>query len=217
MESWFVSQGWAVSRTRLFANERLPDPKDFDWLVIMGGPMGVYDDGRYPWLVKEKRFIEAALGRNIPVLGICLGAQLLADVLGARVSRNEYKEVGWFPVSLTDLGRQSRLISGFPDQFTAFHWHGDVFHTPEGADSLAISEACANQIFACDKILGLQFHLETLPTNAMDLCIHCKDELASAPFVQPAEAILSNATHYWAIHDLMRQLLGNMAALVISD
>lgn len=217
MESWFVSQGWVVSRTRLFANERLPDPNDFDWLVIMGGPMGVYDEGEYPWLVQEKRFIEAGLSRDIPVLGICLGAQLIADVLGAKVSRNKYKEIGWFPVSLTKSGRRSQLVEGLPVQFTAFHWHGDVFATPEGAQSLAISEACPNQIFARGKVLGLQFHLETMPTNAMDLCIHCKDELKSAPYVQSAEAILTGATHYRLIHRLMRQVLRNVDSLLIDE
>ena len=217
MESWFVSQGWAVSRTRLYAHERLPDPKDLDWLVIMGGPMGVYDEAEFPWLVGEKRFIEAGLARDIPVLGICLGAQLIADVLGAKVSRNHHKEIGWFPVSLTESGRQSPMVRGFPDQFTAFHWHGDVFQTPDGAKSLAMSEACKNQIFARDKVLGLQFHLETLPANAMDLCIYCKDELKAAPYVQPAETILSGTTYFREINHLMRQLLNNMAALVRNE
>ena len=213
MESWFVSQGWMISRTRLYATERLPNANEFDWLVIMGGPMGVYDEREHPWLVEEKRFIEASLSRGIPVLGICLGAQLIADVLGAKVSRNKYKEIGWFPVSLTKLGRTSQMLKGFPDQFTPFHWHGDMFAIPEGAESLATSEACANQIFVRGKVLGIQFHLETMPTNAMDLCFHCKDELKSAPFVQSAESILG-VTHYRQIYGLMRQVLGNMDGLL---
>ena len=215
METWFVSRGWLVSRTRLFADERLPDPKEFDWLVIMGGPMGVYDEHTNPWLVGEKRFIETAIARDIPVLGICLGAQLIATVLGAKVTRNPYKEIGWFPVALTQQGRHSGLTKGFSDEFTAFHWHGDAFEIPHGAESLAVSDACRNQIFTRGKVIGLQFHLETMPTNAMDLCINCRDELVSAPYVQSTGQILTGTEHFTKIHGLMRQLLDNIGDLAV--
>ena len=155
------------------------------------------------------------MSRDIPVLGVCLGAQLIANVLGAKVIRNQFKEIGWFPVALTEQGRHSRLTKGFPDEFTAFHWHGDVFEIPLGADSLAFSDACRNQIFTLEKVIGLQFHLETMPTNAMDLCVNCKDELVSAPYVQSTETILTGKQHFKKIHGLMQQLLTNAEELAV--
>ena len=99
IEVWAKSRGYSISRTLLFNNEELPDISDFDWLVIMGGSMNIYEEEKYPWLREEKDFIAEAIAAKKIVLGVCLGSQLAADVLGGRVSRNKYKEIGWFPVS----------------------------------------------------------------------------------------------------------------------
>ncbi len=127
---WAENQGYKLSRTRFYANEQLPALSELDWLVVMGGPMNIYEEDRYPWLAQEKAFIGEAISQGKLVLGICLGAQLIADVLGGPVSRNQYKEIGWLPVSLRAAASSSPLFHNFPSEFIAFHWHGDTFAAP---------------------------------------------------------------------------------------
>ncbi|MDO8671400.1 MAG: type 1 glutamine amidotransferase, partial [Dehalococcoidia bacterium] len=146
--AWAGARGHPVSATALCRGERLPETGDFDWLVIMGGPMNVYEEEEYPWLADEKRLIEKSIAEGKIVLGVCLGAQIIADVLGAPVYKNSDKEIGWHPVFLSQEGRESSVFRGFPDRFVAFHWHGDTFDLPAGCTRLAGSEACQNQAFA---------------------------------------------------------------------
>ena len=188
---WAKVGGHSLSATRFFAGESLPDLRDLDLLVVMGGPMGVHEEGKYPWLAAEKRFIREAVESGMKVLGICLGAQLLASALGAKVYPNPQKEIGWYPVNLTPAGRQSRAFHKFPSVFTTFHWHGDTFDLPPEAEWLASSEACRNQAFQYGQnVFGLQFHLEVSPEGVKGLLGHCGDELISSPYIQSAEQIL---------------------------
>jgi len=168
IEPWLRGRGHHVTHTRLHAGEALPPASDFDWLIVMGGPMNIYEYERYPWLKEEKKLINDAVVKNIRILGICLGSQLLADVLGGKVSRNKYSEIGWFNVELTDEDRNSELsVTG--QKFLAFHWHGDTYALPKGAKCLAKSEACAQQAFSHGgRRLGLQFHLEVTPAMARE-------------------------------------------------
>ena len=131
-------------------------------LIVMGGPMGVYQTDRYPWLRDEMRLIEDAMKLNLPVLGVCLGAQILAAALGAKVQRNPNgKEIGWHPIRLEAAAREDRLCSDLPATLTPFHWHGDIFEVPSGAVSLASSEKTPCQAFRYgDKTWGFQFHFE---------------------------------------------------------
>ncbi len=177
IEEWAGTNGVETSRTRLFAGDPLPAIENFDWLIVMGGPMGIHDHGEYPWLVAEKEFIKAAIDAGKTVLGICLGAQLIADVLGAKVYAGPQKEIGWFPIRRVDgasssVQEEQRVLSQpngagakpfwssrqrtsvyiqtpelLPEALTAFHWHSDTFEIPEGATRLASSAACANQGF----------------------------------------------------------------------
>jgi GMP synthase (glutamine-hydrolysing) len=144
--------------------EGKPVPREFGdagGLIIMGGPMGVYEQDRYPHLSDELRLIEAALKAGKPVLGVCLGSQLLASALGARVTQGARKEIGWYPVHLSGAAAEDRLWSGAPREFLALHWHGDVFDLPADAVSLARSELTAHQAFRYGKAAyGLLFHLE---------------------------------------------------------
>lgn len=133
-----------------------------DGLIVMGGSISVNDN--LPWLRREEETIRAASARGIPVLGICLGAQLIAKALGARVEANPSKEIGWFPVSFTAAAHDDGLFRGFAGPETLFHWHGETFQLPHGAELLANSEACARQAFrAAANIYGIQFHLEVTP------------------------------------------------------
>ena len=210
--AWAKSQGWGLSATHLHRGDTLPAVGDFDWLVVMGGPMNIYEDDPYPWLAAEKKFIAKAIEENKIVLGICLGAQLIADVLGGRVVRNRHKEIGWFPVSLEPEGTRSPVFAGFPDQFQALHWHGDTFSLPPGAAMLARSEACPAQAFSYNggRVLALQFHLESSPESVGLLIQNCSDELVDGEYIQKADAILEKAENFSAIHDSMRRLLENM-------
>ena len=165
LESWASSRGHALSRTRLFSGEHLPPPSSFDWLIIMGGPMNIYQEERYAWLAEEKEFIKNAVYGGKIVLGVCLGAQLISSVLGGIVTKNRYHEIGWFPVRLTEEGRASPVFSALPDRFLALHWHGDTFSIPPGASRMAESDACPNQAFILGKAIGLQFHLESNPES----------------------------------------------------
>ncbi|MFH2123050.1 MAG: type 1 glutamine amidotransferase [Pseudomonadota bacterium] len=191
IKEWAHKKGYFLTSTRLFAGDLLPELDAFDLLIVMGGPMGVHDQGEYPWLQEEKAFLQRVIARGKPVLGVCLGAQLLADVLGARVFPNKEKEIGWFQVVRGDLVPQ-RLASVLPEQQTVFHWHGDTFTLPEKAIRLYSSAACVNQAFVYEeRVIGLQFHVETTPDSVATLIDNCRPELVAAPWIQKEEEMLA--------------------------
>ena len=208
---WLKATGYEVTCTRFFESADLPDVDAIDLLVIMGGPMSVNDEDTWPWLISEKRFVREFIDSGKPVLGICLGAQLIASALGARVFANPAKEIGWFPVHSVDAGDSA--LFRFPDAETVFHWHGETFDLPPAAIRLAKSEACENQAFQIGRsVIGLQFHLETTQESATQLVAHCGDELVPSTYVQTAEQILSvNGDRYAAINKLMGDMLAYLA------
>jgi GMP synthase-like glutamine amidotransferase/predicted DCC family thiol-disulfide oxidoreductase YuxK len=194
LEPGFRAAGAAIAYTRFFAGEKPPAPDAFDMLVVLGGPMGVYDEEAFPWLLEEKRALRAALDAGRPVLGLCLGAQLLSEVLGGTVTKNKHREIGWWPVEkLPGLGAHP-LARCFPDAFTTFHWHGDTFSLPPGATALFRSEGCENQGFAWgDRVVGLQFHPEVTP-EAIEAWVQASvaeggGDLKPGPYVQAAGAM----------------------------
>ena len=173
--------------------------------------MGVHDEERYPWLAAEKQFISDAIDQGKRVLGICLGAQLLAQLLGAPVTRNRWLEIGWFPIEKRPEAAASAIGRGLPERLTAFHWHGDTFGIPDGAIPLYRSQACENQGFIFEeRVVGLQFHLETTPASAAALVRNAADELISAPFVQSAREILGDSHDYAALNQAMASLLAGL-------
>ncbi|GAK53188.1 glutamine amidotransferase class-I [Candidatus Moduliflexus flocculans] len=209
---WAANRGDSVTVSRLYQGDALPALDTFDLLVIMGGPMSVNDESEFPFLVSEKRFIADAIQAEKRVLGICLGAQLIATVLGGTVYRNAQKEIGWFPIELTDAGHHSRFFAHVPSGAEAFHWHGETFDLPDGAAWLAQSEVCRHQAFSYrDHVVGLQFHLETTPESAMQLIVNCGDELVAAPFIQSAEAMMARPQRFAMINRLMSGLLDEFA------
>lgn len=208
---WAGKRGHALSKTLLFKDEPLPDTDSFDMLVVMGGPMGVYDEDSCPWLAQEKRFIEGAIGEGKTVLGVCLGAQLIADVLGARVYRNAHKEIGWFPVTLTGEAKESSIFGTLPEDFTAFHWHGDTFDIPSGCTRTAGSEGCKNQAFEYEgRVVGLQFHLESTVESIGRLIENCGDELVEGRYIQSAGEMLSRGEEIKIIGNTMGLLLDRL-------
>jgi GMP synthase-like glutamine amidotransferase len=203
-----------VSCTALYKDEALPGLDDFDWLIVMGGPMSVNDTARYPWLKDELALIRAAIDADKRVLGVCLGAQLIAKALGAAVTPNAHREIGWFPITREASTDRSPLAAVFPPTCEVFHWHGDTFALPDGATLLASSEACGNQAFLYgDHVLALQFHLETTFETARCLIDHCSDELDGSRWVQPVTQLLGTPTRFTTINRLMSQLLNAMEQL----
>jgi GMP synthase-like glutamine amidotransferase len=184
---WVAARGHTLTRTALYDGAALPALADFDLLVIMGGSMNIYEHRTHPWLVAEKEFIAAVIAAGKPILGICLGAQLLADVLGARVFQNAEKEIGWWPIRVLD---RSWPMAAFPETLTVMHWHGDTFTLPPGARTVAESPACAQQAFVFgDRVVGLQFHLEQGPVDVSELATACAAELVPARYVQTREQL----------------------------
>ena len=212
IDSWIRRRGHRLTLSRLYEGAKLPDPEAFDRLVILGGPMNIHEEAAYPWLVEEKALIRAALAAGKSAVGICLGAQLLADGLGSRVYAGSHREIGWFPVRLTAAGQRTALTEGLPAVTTVFHWHGDTFDLPPGAVHLFESEACANQAFLLDnRILGLQFHLESTPETVQQLLTHCRDELVPGPFIQGVAQIADTVPERFArINNLLETLLDRL-------
>lgn len=194
-----------LTSTHLYRSEPLPEIDAFDALIVMGGPKGVMDHADYPWLQAELDFISRAIATGKKVLGICLGAQLIATALGANVYRNSWREIGWWPVTRACASGSFELL---PENYMPFHWHGDTFDLPSGAVHLARSEACPHQAFALDnRVIALQFHLETTPEVARDLIRYSGDELDGSRFVQTAEQMLAGAERFATSNSLMASLL----------
>lgn len=214
-------RGWLEQHQ--FQTERLncPDVSDWnalalpDWLVIMGGPMSVNDTHEHPWLVEEMAFIKRAIDAGKKVLGICLGAQLIARTLGAEVTRNAEKEIGWFPIKATSGMGEHPLGKFFANFPMVLHWHGDTFAIPDGAVHLAQSVACTNQVFLYgNNVLALQCHLEMARPHVERLCDACADELREGGrFVQPVEKILAPHVPFASSKALLDELLDAFAAL----
>lgn len=193
-----TSLGHTVTVTRADRGEAFPEVASGEGLVVMGGPMSVNDELGHRWLREEKRRVADAVRNEQPVLGICLGAQLIAAALGARVYRNAVKEIGWHPVTWRDEARAAGLVDGAAATTTVFHWHGETFDLPAGARWVASSAACAHQGFLVgERALGLQFHLEVGPVEVDAMVTHLpEDILPLGPTVQDPVALRRGATEH---------------------
>ncbi len=171
----------AISLQTVNAYKGEPVPKEMGaaaGLVIMGGPMGVYEEDRYPFLREELRLIERAVKEDKAVLGVCLGSQLLAKALGARVAKGKKKEIGWYPVTLSQQAKVDPLWQGVESPFTAYHWHGDVFELPRGAEPLASSALTPYQAFRYGgRVYGFLFHMEVTEKIIGDMIRTFAEEL----------------------------------------
>ena len=182
---WAAQRNYSVSITKIYEPHILPGINDFDMLVIMGGPMGAYDEDKFSWLKEEKQFIKTTINAGKKVLGICLGCQLIANVLGSKVYPHTQKEIGWWPVTKIDANKNHPLINNLLGEFVSFHWHGDTFELPAGAIHLFKSAACEQQGFLYKKnVTGLQFHPEVESDLLNSLTEHDRAELVSATYIQ---------------------------------
>lgn len=206
IEDWILQKGYTLSSTKFFESVSLPDLSEFDWLIIMGGPMGVYDTDKYNWLTEEINFIKTAIGHCKTVIGICLGSQLIASALGSTVYPNTFREIGWFPIQMEEFSGNPLINkTKYP---TVFHWHGDTFDLPDGAARLASSIACPNQAFLYNqKVIGLQFHLEVTEKSIKQMIDNGSNELTEGKYIQSTEEIYSGIANIRENNKIMFELL----------
>ena len=206
--------GHSVGFTRFYEDAyALPRPEALDLLIIMGGPMSVNDESLHPWLKAEKSFVGAYIALDKPLLGICLGAQIIASCLGSRVYANPVKEIGWYPVA---VHRGGRLEGIFSEKESVFHWHGETFDLPRGAALLAESAVCRNQAFSYgEKVVGLQFHVEATPETIRGMIANGEGELVEAAYIQSkVELTEKTEIHYRRANSICGKLLGNLLASI---
>jgi GMP synthase-like glutamine amidotransferase len=208
IEPWLAARHATITWTRFFAGASIPPPDDYDWLIAMGGPMSVNDEVALPWLREEKRAIAAAIDAGKTVLGVCLGAQLIASARGAKVTPNREREIGWWPIERVAGAETHPIGCAFPSRAEVFHWHGETFELPRGAVHLARSEGCEAQAFALgERVVGMQFHLETTRESAAALVENCSEDLKPALYVQSGEEMLSDAGRLEALHRMLERVL----------
>jgi GMP synthase-like glutamine amidotransferase len=206
IENWIQDNGHSLSYTTLYDNPKFPDLDTIDALIILGGPMSVHDEAEFSWLKAEKEFIKFAIEQHKKIIGICLGAQLISNVLGGNITTNHQKEIGWFPISILDSN--VALLKGFPKSFSVFHWHGETFSIPKNAIRLMESEVCKNQAFLYEnQVLGLQFHLEVTDETMKAMAFHEQSELVKDHYVQTYDEIVKNTVYIEQNNQMMFRLL----------
>ncbi|MFT6236210.1 MAG: GMP synthase (glutamine-hydrolyzing) [Lentimonas sp.] len=209
---WALTRGHELEVSAVYQNQPLPGPETFDALLVMGGPMNIHEDALYPWLAKEKSYVRDAIAAGKYVIGVCLGAQLIADALGATVSKGANTEIGWFPIRpSTDCPDSLPL----PDELRVLHWHGDTFEIPEGAQLIAFSHACENQgFFYQERVLALQCHLEMTPQSLALLIAASRNELVNARYIQDADRMLAEPD---STYEHMRSVLFAMLDALVAQ
>jgi len=214
IEEWISISGHSLTSTRFFKSAVLPELSDIDWLIVMGGPMSVNDEKQYPWLAEEKNFIRKAVDAGKIVIGICLGSQLISAALGSKVYQNKEKEIGWFDIELTPSAQSGNLFVDMGSRFKTFHWHGDTFDLPENAIHLASSAGCKNQAYIYkDKVLALQFHLETTVDSLQQMIENGRKELTAGKYVQTEKELLKNKQLIESNRKVLLKLLDRLAEL----
>ncbi|MDB4947488.1 MAG: amidotransferase [Gemmatimonadetes bacterium] len=211
---WAAARGIPLRAAHLYRGDAAPAPAADDWLVVLGGGMSANDGAAHPWLHAERALIRESVDAGRRVLGICLGSQLLAQVLGAGVTRNAETEIGWLPVRKTAEGRGVALFAGFADPAEVFHWHGDTFDTPPGAIRVAGSDGCANQAFVHGtRVVGVQFHPEMTQATARALvAAEGCGWVDGGRFVQPAAEVLRDEGRFGRMRGWLGSLLDALAA-----
>ena len=216
ISDWVESNRHSFSYTRFYQGDPLPDAGQADLLVIMGGPMNVFDYHIHPWMQDEVEWVGAFIKSGKPVIGICLGAQIIAAALGVEVYPGKEKEIGWYNLRFLPCLGDYRICDELPPTRKVFHWHGDTFNIPEGAVRIAESQAFPNQGFLYEgKVLALQFHLEVTPSNVKELVENCREELVTGTYIQSEEELLDKKQFAEENHQLMFRFLDYLAEQVI--
>ncbi len=208
----FEQDNFEIDRKIPVEGNNLPNTIDgYSALVILGGPASVYGDHQY--LKDEEKLIQSALARNIPILGICLGSQLLAKAAGGRVYKGSRKEIGWYPVELTDDGMND-IFKGLKKNITVFQWHGDTYDLPKNAVTLAKSELYPVQAFKVGSAVGIQFHVEVSKSMIMDWINQYKFELESVRDYIDVDDMLTGINNVNTLNEYTRILYRNFRKLI---
>jgi GMP synthase (glutamine-hydrolysing) len=215
IEDWVTRKGHQLFVCNLYLNEKLPDLQSFDMLIVMGGSMSANDELFFPWLAAEKELIRRAIISEKTIIGICLGAQLIAAALGGNVLAAKHQETGWYNIQFDDESGIRKILKGTPENMTVLHWHAETFDLPQGAVRLASSEATKEQGFLYNKkVLAIQFHLEMKEENVRQMIDHLQISADSGPFVQQADQIIAGMLHIQKNHDLLDIWLDNLENLL---
>jgi GMP synthase-like glutamine amidotransferase len=209
--NWINKHGHTLTFTHTHLNQSFPTEIDFDLLIIMGGTASLYDKKNKAWLKYESKFVSKALGANKKILGICLGAQIIAHVLGAEIYKNNKREIGWFETTFHDEGIS--IMPFLPKKIVPFHWHSDTFDLPQGAIGIASSEITPNQGFIYkSNVIALQFHLELNHENLKKITRALKSELLETDDnIQSAKHILSKTDLINSGNSLMFEIMDFLA------
>lgn len=209
IDKWLLEKGYTYTTTKLYNGENLPKYK-IDFLIVMGGPMGIFDDETYSWLKEERKFIKQAIYSDARVLGICLGSQFIAHALGAKVFAGKEKEIGFFDVKKSN---NHNISNSFPNVFEVFHWHGDTFETPNNAINLFSSELTKNQGFIYnEKVVALQFHLEVGIEEIEGFIKNGESELEPSKYIQTKNEILNQNFNFYKPNSYLFNILDYLFA-----
>ncbi len=190
IRNWIDDHGHQLKFTRFYEGESLPDPESVDLLIIMGGNMNVFDYHIHPWMQDEIDWVSNFIQTGKPILGICLGAQIIATALGSEVYPGKQKEIGWHNIRFLPCLGDYKICKNLPPTRRVFHWHGDTFDIPEGANRIAESHTFPNQGFIYERrVVALQFHLEVTSQVVEGLLQHAADDLTEGAFVQSVTEI----------------------------
>lgn len=212
IRQWAQEKNYVLTGTKSHTGESLPHPDNFDMLVIMGGPQSVCELHKYDFLQREVELIREANKKNKYILGICLGAQLISAAFGASVERSPQKEIGYFPIELTEDGKIDRIFQHLPDAFPSIHWHFDMMGLPKGAKLLAKSAGCPRQAIQFnERVYGVQFHLEFTKERLQELINKCQEDLSASPYTQTAQEML--IANFAASEYLMKTILDRLIQL----
>lgn len=211
IETWATHKNYGLTQSHTYRGDTLPKTSDFDFLIILGGPQSFLHLNDFPYLKNEIAFAQAAIQLQKPILGICLGAQLLGEALGAKTQKSPHKEIGEFPISLTEAGRQDPLLKNFPHEFNVLHWHSDMAGVSKDSTLLASSNGCPHQAFSYQNhVYGLQFHMEMTP-EIVNYLIQFEEEGYSDTYVQNIAQL--KTINLSAINEKMCQFLDNFIQL----
>jgi GMP synthase (glutamine-hydrolysing) len=193
IENWAIDKGHDLSSTHTYKGEKLPDISTIDFLIIMGGPQSPTELDKYPYLRNEITLTQQAIDQGKAVLGICLGAQIISESLGAKTERSPNKEIGVYPIRLTKEGEMDSIFKKFPKSFDVMHWHNDMPGIPQGAVLLAYSEGCPRQVIKySDRVYGLQCHMEMTSELIKGMVEHCVNDLIPGQYIQKNKNLLTN-------------------------
>lgn len=217
IEEWALTRGHRITTTAAYNKERYPEVEEFDMLIILGGRMGAYEETEYPWLRIEKSFIKKIIESNKPVLGICLGAQLIAEVIGGKVSPHKYLEIGWWKVNFKKGVENIPLFKNLPNEIKAFQYHKDSFELPDEAICLAENQACKNQAFIYkDNVVGIQFHLEFDEGKIQRIgALFNESKITPGIFVQKPKEFLNKREYNKQSKNFLYKLLDNIVDLSV--